>query len=76
MGLLFEDGSTPAVARGSAVLAEESTVGMITTSAVIVVDGLPRSVALAYLKRSAAAPGASLRVEGRAAKVMTLPFVF
>jgi folate-binding protein YgfZ len=72
-GLLLEGG---AAARGSKVTSDNAEVGEITSSAVIPVEGAGRSVALAYLKRAHATPEAKLQVEGRAAKLASLPFQF
>jgi folate-binding protein YgfZ len=72
-GLLLEGG---VATRGSKVMAGEKEIGRITSSAEIMVEGVARSVALGYVKRSSAEPGVSLHVDGYAASITELPFQF
>jgi aminomethyltransferase len=78
MGLIVEDGDLPA--RGSKVLAGDKEIGEVTSSAEMVVDGVRRTVALAYVRREAAAQhenqNESVEVGGSLAKVTGLPFQF
>ena len=70
-GLLLEDG---VAARGSKIVAEGKEIGEVTSSAEITLDGVVHSVALGYVKRSVAAEGDSVQVDGQAAKIAALPF--
>jgi len=72
-GLTLEGG--PA-ARGSKVTSGDAEVGEITSSAVIPVEGVERTVALGYLRRAQVNAEATLQVEGRPAKLAALPFQF
>jgi len=72
-GLTLEGG--PA-ARGSKVTSGDAEVGEITSSAVIPVEGVKRTVALGYLRRAQVNAEATLQVEGRPAKLAALPFQF
>jgi aminomethyltransferase len=72
-GLILEGG---AAARGSKVMAGEKEIGAITSSAEITVDGVARTVALGYVKRSSAGQDESLQVDGHAARIAALPFQF
>jgi aminomethyltransferase len=75
---LIVNGAAPA--RGSKVLFGEKGVGEITSSAEIVVDDVPRTVALGYVKHDAIAKDASknesLYIDGSRAKLTSLPFQF
>jgi glycine cleavage system aminomethyltransferase T len=55
-------------------MAGEKEIGEVTSGAQVVLDGVAHSVALGYVKRSAIAEGDSVQVDGRAAKVVALPF--
>ncbi len=70
-GLMVEGG---VVAPGSKIMAAEKEIGEVTSSAQITLDGVAHSVALGYVKRSAAAEGDSVDVDGQAAKIVALPF--
>ena len=81
-GLIVEGG---APARGSKVLAGNVELGEITSSAEMVVDGVARTVALAYIRRKAVAKNASqgenqesekLYVGGSIATIAALPIQF
>jgi hypothetical protein len=81
-GLIVEGG---APARGSKVLAGNVEVGEITSSAEMTVDGVARTVALAYIRRKVAAKNASqgenqesekLYVGGSVATIAALPIQF
>ncbi len=62
----------PPPAPGTEVVAEEATVGAITSAALSPARG---PIALAFLRRSHAVPGTAVRVAGRAARVEALPLV-
>ncbi|MGC2208473.1 MAG: hypothetical protein WA532_00050, partial [Candidatus Korobacteraceae bacterium] len=68
-GLMVEGG---VVAPGSKIMAAEKEIGEVTSSAQITLDGVAHSVALGYVKRSAAAEGDSVDVDGQAAKIVAL----
>jgi aminomethyltransferase len=70
-GLIVEGG---VAAPGSKIMAGEKEIGEVTSGAQVVLDGVAHSVALGYVKRSAIAEGDSVQVDGRAAKVVALPF--
>ena len=70
-GLRLEGG---VAARGSKILAEGKEIGEVTSSAEITLDGVVHGVALGYVKRSVAAEGDSVQVDGQAAKIVALPF--
>ena len=70
VGLALEGGSAPAA--GAAVSAQAARVGELTSAALSASAG---AIALAYVRRPHAAPGTALSVEGRGARVATLPFV-
>jgi folate-binding protein YgfZ len=72
-GLILEDGTA---ARGSKIVAGEKEIGEVTSSAEVVVDGVTQRVALGYVKRSSAAEGESVVVDGHAARIVALPFQF
>jgi aminomethyltransferase len=72
-GLVIE-GSAPE--RGSKILAGEKEIGEVTSSAEIVVDGISRSIALAYLRREAVLKAESVSVGGSSATVTALPIQF
>jgi aminomethyltransferase len=74
---LVVDGSVPE--RGSKVMAGEKEAGEITTSAAMVVDGVPRVVALGYVRRDVVAnkhESARIYVDGGPAVISGLPFQF
>ena len=70
VGLALEGESVPA--SGTAVLAEGVRVGELTSAARSASAGV---IALGYVRRVHAAPGTTLLVEGRGARVAPLPFV-
>jgi glycine cleavage system aminomethyltransferase T len=70
VGLALEGGTAPAA--GAAVSAQAARVGELTSAALSASAG---AIALAYVRRPHAAPGTALSVEGRGARVATLPFV-
>ena len=72
-GLILEGG---AAAQGSKIMDGEKEAGEITSSAEITVDGVAHRVALGYVKRSSIGHGASLQVDGSAARISPLPFQF
>jgi aminomethyltransferase len=72
-GLILEGGTA---ARGSKIMAGEKEIGEVTSSAEITLDGATHPVALGYVKRSSAAEGESLQVDGHAARIAALPFQF
>jgi len=75
---LVVQGKAPA--RGSKVMAGDKEIGEITSSAEVILDGVPRTVALGYLKRDAAAQcekdNENLSVGGDPARIAALPFKF
>jgi folate-binding protein YgfZ len=70
VGLALEGSSPPAA--GAGVSAQAVQVGEVTSAALSASAG---AIALAYVRRAHATPAAALSVEGRAARVVTLPFV-
>ena len=70
VGLLFEGKRN--IARDMMVLAAGHPVGFITSATFSF--GLCRTIALAYLRRESAQPGASVMVESDVAEVAALPF--
>lgn len=72
-GLIVE-GDAPA--RGSKVMAGEKEVGEITSSAEIVVDGVPRGVALGYVRREATLKDERLSIGASRATIAALPIEF
>ncbi len=74
---LIVQGNAPA--RGSRVMAGDKDIGEITSSAEILLDGTPRTVALGYLKRDAAESekhNESISVGGASVRIAALPFQF
>jgi aminomethyltransferase len=61
-------------APGSKVRAGDKDVGEITSAARVPFPGGPRTLALGYVRREAAAPGVSLQIGEQSATVQTLPF--
>lgn len=72
-GLIVEGDVAP---RGSKVMAGEKEIGEITSSTEIVVDGVPRSVALGYIRREAALKDDRLSVGPSRATIAALPIEF
>ncbi len=70
-GLIVEGG---VAAPGSKIMAGEKEIGEVTSSAGFTLDGVAHSVALGYVKRSAAAEGDSVQVDRHAAKIVAPPF--
>lgn len=70
VGLALADASLPAA--GAPVSAQGARVGELTSVTRSVSAG---AIALAYVRRAHAAPGAELEVAGRGARVTALPFV-
>jgi len=70
VGLALEGGSAPAA--GAAISVQGARVGELTSAALSASAG---AIALAYVRRTHAAPGTELVVEGRGARVTALPFV-
>ncbi len=70
-GLMVEGG---VVAPGSKIMAAEKEIGEVTSSAKVTLDGVAHSVALGYVKRSAAAEEDRVQVDGQAARIVALPF--
>jgi folate-binding protein YgfZ len=77
VGLIVE-GRAPA--RGSRVMAGEKEIGEITSSAELVLDGKPRTLALGYVKCDAVARcesrNESMCVGGDSVRIAALPFQF
>ena len=70
VGLVLEDGEAPG--RGASIQVEDRAVGEVTSAAWS--PALARPIALGYVQRDFVAPGTRVRVDGRGAEVVGLPF--
>ncbi len=71
VGLVLETGDAPD--RGVSIQSDEKAVGEVTSASWS--PSLGRPIALGYVLRDAAIPGTRVRVDGRTAEVVGLPFV-